>query len=205
MIDKGSRPLIDSFSSPLRNSSKNLLFNSGLRTASRAAPVLVSTVKQHTSDSKLLNFSFETNPPEDQYGDLDKDNGSLYDRNLCLTTSPLEIIYDNKTAFALRDIFRSPNEVNYGYLQEAARDGIKEYRDVKMSSLGWEFARENHVFFKVDIRIDSPFFIFPKRGEYTEGCPCLIANLGSVIVKSKEVTQDMVNSKKTGTVEALGR
>ena len=75
-----------------------------------------------------------------------------YFRNLSLTTSPLEIIYDTKTVFALVDVFKSPDELDVGYLQEAARDGIKEYKDVKMSQLGWEFAREHHVFFKVDIR-----------------------------------------------------
>ena len=171
----------------------------GLKTASRSSPKLVSTVKKETSDSKLLKFSLEINPPENPYReDLNNDQGSLYDRNLSLITSPLEIIYDTKTIFALIDVFKSPEEINVDYIQEAAMDGIKEYKDVKMSQLGWEYARDNHVFFKVDISLESSYFIFPKRGEYYEGCPALIANLGSVFVKSKEVTQGMINSKKVG-------
>ena len=143
----------------------------GLKTASRASPKLVSTIKKsETSDSKLLKFSLEINPPEDPYrDDLDNDKGSLYDRNLSLTTSPLEIIYDTKTIFALVDVFRSPEEINVDYLQEAAMDGIKEYKDVKMSQLGWEYARDNHVFFKVFISLERSYFIFPQSGEYYEG------------------------------------
>ena len=56
------------------------------------------------------------------------------------------------------------------------------------------------MFFKVDISLESSYFIFHKRGEYYEGCPALIANLGSVFVKSKEVKQDMINSKKVGSL-----
>ena len=66
----------------------------------------------------------------------DNDKGSLYDRNLSLITSPLDIIYDTKTTFALLDVFRSPEEIIVDYLQEAAMDGIKEYKDVNMSQLG---------------------------------------------------------------------
>ena len=33
------------------------------------------------------------------------------------------------------DVFRSPEEINVDYLQEAAMDGIKEYKDVKMSQV----------------------------------------------------------------------
>ena len=76
-----------------------------------------------------------------------------------------------------------------GYLQESTIDSIKEYKDVKMSQLGWQFVIEHHVFFKVDIELESSYFIFPRRGEYSEGCPCLIANLGRVLVSSKEITK----------------
>ena len=119
----------------------------GLKTASRASPKLVSTIKKsQTFDSKLLKFSLEINPPED-LDDLDNDKGSLYDRNLSLTTSPLEIIYDTKTIFALVDVFRSPEEINVDYLQEAAMDGIKEYKDVKMSQVNTRLSlvNTNHV------------------------------------------------------------
>ena len=196
-LDISQRPAASNFK--IEVTMENLTAT-GLKTASRQPPKLIKTVKHQTTDSKLLNFAFETNPPNDPYGNLDDDEGSLYDRNLSLTTSPLEIIYDAKTIYALRDVFRV-NEVNVGYLQEAALDGIKEYKDVKMSQLGWEFARENHVFFKVNIRIESPYFVFPKRGEYYEGCPSLIANLGSVTIRSKEVTQNMVDNKRLGAMD----
>lgn len=76
------------------------------------------------------------------------------------------------------DLYRPPQEVRLGYLQESTIDSIKEYKDVKMSQLGWQFVRDHHVFFKVDIELESSYFIFPKGGEYTEGCCCLVANLG---------------------------
>ena len=176
----------------------------GLQTSTNRAPLkLISTIKKANGELNLLNFEFEMNPPANPGGDLDEDKGSLYDRKLNIFTSPLEIIYDTKTIFCLRDVFKSPEEVKIDYLQESAIDTIKEYKDVKMSQLGWEFARENHVFFNVNIELQSSYFIFPKRGEYYEGCPALIANLGSVLVRSKEVTEDMVNSKKHGAVENI--
>ena len=173
----------------------------GLGTARRKSPRLISTLSNNTNNSKLLNFEFETKPPADPYGDLDNDRGSLYNRKVSLTTSPLEIIYDTKTIFALIDVFESPVDVKVDYLQEVAIDGIKEYKEIKMSKLGWEFAREHHDFCKVNIALESSYFLFPKTGEYYEGCPLLIANLGSVSVRSKEVTQDMVNSKMAGAIE----
>ena len=173
----------------------------GLGTSRRKPPVLISTLRNNSNNSKLLNFEFETKPPADPYGDLDNDKGSLYNRKVSLTTSPLEITYDTKTLYALIDVFESPVDVKVDYLQEVAIDGIKEYKEIKMSKLGWEFAREHHDFFKVNIALESSYFLFPKTGEYYEGCPLLIANLGSVSVRSKEVTQDMVNSKLAGAIE----
>ena len=33
---------------------------------------------------------------------------------------------------------------------------------------------------------------------YVEGCPCLVANLGSIRIKSGTVTQNMLENKKNG-------
>ena len=57
------------------------------------------------------------------------------------------------------------------------------------------------MFFKVDISLESSYFIFPKRGEYYEECPALIANLGSVFFQSKEGTQDPATVVKTMSEE----
>ena len=101
---------------------------------------------------------------------------------------------------------RPPQEVRVGYLQESTIDSIKEYKDVKMSQLGWQFVIEHHVFFKVDIELESSYFIFHRRGEYREGCPCLIANLGRVLVSSKEITKVQRDAKTEGfKEEALQR
>ena len=180
----------------------------GLHLRGSSPPTLVSTVRRESSSgsaSNLLTFSFETNPPMDPHGDLDEEsNKSFYDRNLTLRTSPLEITWHTRTLHCLLAVFRLPQEVRVGYLQESTIDTIKEYKDVKMSQLGWQFVREHHVFFKVDIELESSYFIFPKNGEYREGCPCLIANLGKVLVSSKEVTQAMADTKKEeGKEEAL--
>ena len=158
----------------------------------RPPPLIISTIRVgQEGEVKLLNFSFETNPPADPGGDLDADKGSLYDRHLVLHTSPLEIIYPTKTIFGLREVFKSPEEMKIDYLQESAIDSIKEYKDVKMSQLGWEFARENYVFFKLHIDLASSYFVFPMRGEYREGCSCLIANLVGVSIKSNEL-EDLI-------------
>ena len=180
----------------------------GLHLRGSSPPILVSTVRRRESSSgsasNLLTFSFETNPPKNPNGNLDTDPGSFYDRNLTLHTSPLEITWHTRTLHCLLAVFRPPQEVRVGYLQESTIDTIKEYKDVKMSQLGWQFVREHHVFFKVDIELESSYFIFPKNGEYKEGCPCLIANLGKVLVSSKEVTQAMADTKKEeGKEEAL--
>ena len=141
----------------------------GLHLRGSSPPTLVSTVRRESSSgsaSNLLTFSFETNPPMNPNGDLDHDPGSFYDRNLTLRTSPLEIIWHTRTLHCLLAVFRPPQEVRVGYLQESTIDTIKEYKDVKMSQLGWQFVREHHVFFKVDIELESSYFIFPKNGEY---------------------------------------
>ena len=138
----------------------------GLHSKTSIAPTLVKTVRRESkggSESNLLTFSFETNPPKDPLGDLDHDLGSFYDRNLMLRTSPLEITWHTRTLHCLLEVFRLPQEVRVGYLQESTIDSIKEYKDVKMSQLGWQFVREHHVFFKVDIELESSYFIFPKK------------------------------------------
>ena len=67
-----------------------------------------------------------------------------------------------------------------------------------MSKLGWEFVIQNHKFMDVNILLESSYIVIPYRGVYTEGCPALIANLGSISIKSGHVTQNMKNSKKQG-------
>lgn len=72
-----------------------------------------------------------------------------------------------------------------------------------MSKLGWEYVIQNHKFMDVNIQLESSYIVIPYRGVYTEGCPALIANLGSISIKSGQVTQNMKNSKKQGGLEAL--
>ena len=176
----------------------------GIHAARAAAPTLVSTVRREggRANNHLLSFSFETNPPEDPLGDLDQDPGSLYDRALALSTSPLEVTWHTRTLLALRRVFHPPQEVRLGYLQESTIDSIRDYKDVKMSQLGWQFVIDHHVFFKVNIELESSYFIFPKGGEYSAGCPCLIANLGRVVVANKAVTREMVDTKREEGKEA---
>merc|ERR1719370_206061 len=60
----------------------------GLHSKTSIAPTLVKTVRRENkggSESNLLTFSFETNPPKDPLGDLDhRPWPSFYDRNLML-------------------------------------------------------------------------------------------------------------------------
>ena len=61
------------------------------------------------------------------------------------------------------------------------RDKVKE---VRMTKLGLEFVVANHKFVEVNVRFESSYVVVPLRGAYTgPGCPCLVANLGSVAVR----------------------
>ena len=88
------------------HSAPALLLSAPFSCRSLPPPCLISTVRQRDRTVKLLNFTFETNPPADPEGDLDSDPGSLYDRNLTIRTSPLEIIYHTRTLHGLLDVFR---------------------------------------------------------------------------------------------------
>ena len=116
-------------------------------------------------------------------------------------------------------MLRLPDEVTISYLQESAMERIQEYKEVKMSKLGLEFVIQNHKFTFVDIQLDSSYIIFPMHGSYSEGCSCLVANLGSIVVRSGMilmiimilmmimmmmvrsglVTEDMKRNKETGS------
>ena len=96
-------------------------------------------------------------------------------------------------------MLRLPDEVTISYLQESAMERIQEYKEVKMSKLGLEFVIQNHKFTFVDIQLDSSYIIFPMHGSYSEGCSCLVANLGSIVVRSGLVTEDMKRNKETGS------
>ena len=52
--------------------------------------------------------------------------------------------------------------------QDSAIQQIREYREVKMSKLGWEFVIENHKFRDIDIQLQSSYIVIPYKGEYKE-------------------------------------
>ena len=128
--------------------------------------------------------------------------GSIYDRRIYIHSSPLEMIYNMKTINHVMDVFHPPDEVQIAYLQETAIENVRDkVKEVRMTKLGLEFVVANHKFVDVNVRFESSYMVIPLRGSYTTGpgglsCPCLVANLGSVAIRSGTVTQTMVDSKK---------
>ncbi len=69
----------------------------GVVTDNEERPAEIVKTRPGAVGDNLVNFSFENNPPSDPDGDLDTDEGSLYDQRLRFFSSPLEITYDART------------------------------------------------------------------------------------------------------------
>ena len=134
----------------------------GLKRARPNNPIIVST--RSGSGSQLLNISFEHNPPHDPLGDLDKDQGSLYDQRINIFSSPLEMTYDKYTVQALMSLFKTPDEINLVTLQQQAAAKFKEYKE--SSALGLKYAIDHHSLMDVDIHLKSSIVIIPLSGTY---------------------------------------
>ena len=77
-----------------------------------------------------------------------------------------EKIFGNKELF-IKYIYTLTN-MNSLLFQDSAIQQIREYREVKMSKLGWEFVIENHKFRDIDIQLQSSYIVIPYKGEYKE-------------------------------------
>jgi hypothetical protein len=152
---------------------------------------IVSTRNEGTTKSaeKLLNISFESNPPsEPDSDDLDHDPGSLYDKRIGIFSSPLEIIYDKPTVNALINLFKTPDEMNLANLQSQAFAKLKEYKE--SSSLSLQYVIDNHSLIDVDIKLDSSFVIVPLGGQFHDSEAVTVVNLGSITVNSKPISEE---------------
>ncbi len=156
-----------------------------LKGSDRTPPSIVKT-RPGSENENLVTFSFENNPPFDPDGDLDVDEGSLYDQRLRLFSSPLEIVYDAGTIRRLMQIFRTPDDLSLTNLQHTAASKLKEYREV--TTLGLQFVIERHNLVDIDVRIKSSYVILPHGGRMTQNCACAVANLGSIRVKSRPIS-----------------
>jgi vacuolar protein sorting-associated protein 13A/C len=155
---------------------------------SQAAPVLVATRSSGggSSNDRLLNLSFQTNPPENPAGNLDTDEGSVYDQRVRFFSCPLEIVYDKNTFDRLERIFKAPELVNLSNLQHNAASKLREYREA--TSLSLQYVIDNHNLVDIDIQLMSSYVIVPHKGVLTSSSACAIANLGSIRVKSSPVS-----------------
>lgn len=176
--------------------SKKVLSSSGGRNQSGQDP----------DSPMLLSLIFEKNPPEDEDGNLDQDKGSLYDRRLVLKSSPLEMVYDAKTFHRLKTIFstagNSDGDLGLTNLQNTASAKLNELRE--STTLGLQYAIDHHSLVDVDIRLQSPYMIIPHNGDATNGsCAMAIVNLGSIAVKSKQISAEMRDLKALSSLAEL--
>ena len=155
-------------------------------------------MKTQKSDSLncLLEFNFENNPPEDPDADLENDKGSIYNQKVQFKSSPLEITYDKYTFQALSSLFKTPDEINLGNLQQQAFAKLKEYKE--STTLNLQYVIENQKLLDVNIELMSSIIIVPHTGYFTENCACSVINLGKISVSSKEISQEVVDWKFNG-------
>ncbi len=168
---------------------------------SKEAPCIVSTRTEESSTEQLLIFSFETNPPSNPQGDLDYEESSLYDQRIKIYSSPLEIIYDKLTVNALMSLFKTPEEINLANLQQQAFAKLKEYKE--STSLRLQYAIENHTLTDVDFGFQSSIIIIPHSGQFSETCACSVVSLGSIVLKSKPISQETRSFKELGGLSEL--
>ncbi|TRY69082.1 hypothetical protein TCAL_09656 [Tigriopus californicus] len=166
-------------------------------------PCLVST-RPGSKDGNLVNFSFENNPPEQPDGNLDEDQGSVYDQRLNFYSSPLEIVYHATTINRLMKIFRTPDDLNLASLQHSAISKLNEYK--QSTTLGLQYVIENHNLVDVKIELMSSYIILPHEGKMTSSCACAIANLGSIKIRSQPIsteTRDLKDMSLTDLTETF--
>ena len=157
------------------------------RDAPGPAPVMVETrTAVDKGQQRLLNFSFENNPPDDPGGDLDSDKGSIYDQRIRFSSCPLQIVYDKSTIDRLEKIFRAPDLVNLSHLQNNAASKLREYREATTLSL--QYVIDNHNLVDVDVRLESSNVILPHRGQLTTSSALAVVNLGSIRIKSGAIS-----------------
>ncbi len=149
-------------------------------------PIIVKSRNVGTKD-KLLNFVFENNPPCDSNGDLELDEGSVYDQRVNIFSSPLEIVYDKKTFQRLSVLFKAPDEVNLANLQQQAFAKLKEYKE--STALSLQYVIDHHNLVDVDIKLMSSVVVIPMDGRFSENSACAVINLGSIAVSSKPISQ----------------
>ena len=175
----------------------NKLTVEGMRASKKdAVPMIVETKPQEgeSGGRHLLNFSFENNPPENPNGDLDSDKGSLYDQRIRFFSSPLEVVFDSKTFNRLAGIFRTPDELNLSNLQHTAASKLRQYKEA--TTLGLQYAIDNHNLVDIDVKLMSSNIVIPHQGKLTGNCACVVANLGSIHVKSKPISVETKSLKE---------
>ena len=168
-------------------------------------PRIVKTRRCDDGEGNLVSFSFENHPPSNPKGDLDKDEGSLYDQRIKFLSSPLEITYDASTFWRMLMIFKTPDDLNLASLQESAATQLKEIRST--TTLGLQYVIENHNLVDIDVHLMSSYIVIPLNGKLdNKSTACAVANLGSITIKSKPIsaeTRDLRNISLTDLTEAF--
>lgn len=154
----------------------------------KVMPTIVST--RSVKSQKLISLAFENNPPAalSANGGVDYTNKSLYDQQLKVFSSPLEITYDKTTFNALSSLFKTPEEIDLANLQQQAVAKLNEYKE--STALSLQYALDMHHLINVDIELQSSLIIIPNAGEFSDNCACSIINLGSISIKSKPISQE---------------
>ncbi|CAK1598970.1 unnamed protein product [Parnassius mnemosyne] len=131
------------------------------------------TSQEVTKDANLLNVVFETNPLDGKC-----------DQRVKVLAQPLQIVYDAQTVIEIVNVFKPPSESTaLTTLQEAAGNKLSDLKE--KSSLGMQYAVQNHTFIDLDIDIAASYIIVPQTGMYRGNESCVVVKLGAISVKSE--------------------
>ncbi len=117
---------------------------------------------------------FETNPMDESCN-----------QRIRLSAEPLLISYDAHTIRQTSSMFQSNEASQLSQLQAAARQKIEALK--KTSSLGLEYAIQNHAIVDVDIKIKGSFLIIPYGGSMETNRGKILCNMGNFFIKSLEL------------------
>lgn len=140
-------------------------------------PKLV-TSENTTSDTPLLDVTFETNP-------LD----GLCDQRVQVSSEPLQIVFDAATVNRLADVFAPPKDISLQQLQAATLSQLEVVKE--RSVTGLQAAIDHHSILDLNIALAASHIIVPERGSYSIGCSAIVVTLGSMLMKSIPRAKDV--------------
>lgn len=127
-----------------------------------------------TDKKEILDVTYETNPLDDSC-----------DQRLHVSAEPLVVLYDANTIRRVISMFESTETPKIAQLQAAARQKLEALK--KKSSLGLEYAIQNHAVIDVAINIKGSYLLVPYGGCSENYQRKILCNMGSLQIKSLDI------------------